>query len=198
MFLLLFFLIFVSIFVFLFLIFDFVFVFVFSILVFVFVFVLFSFLPFVFLIVVFVFYFWFVLVFVFFVLIFLFSVPFIFCFGLIFNIVWTVLKITFKKRLKGRINKSISFLSSEASRKLVWSTPKTRPRLASFVVNNFESYVVIEIRFNSFCAYLQQPNLKLDVDVYECSSNVPSLSKSVYRLSIYTLQRSTVQTNMVT
>ena len=62
------------------------------------------------------------------------------------------------------------------------------PRLASFVVNNsVESYVVIEIRFNSFCAYLQQPDLKLDVDVDECSSNVSSLSKSVHRLSIYTL-----------
>ena len=60
-----------------------------------------------------------------------------------------------------------------------------QPTAARF--NNFMWYIVIEIRFNSFCAYLQQPNLKLDVDVDvdECSSNVPSLSKSVHRLSIY-------------
>ena len=55
----------------------------------------------------------------------------------------------------------------------------------NMIVNNFELYIVIEIRFNSFCAYLQQANLKLDVEVDECSSNVPSLEKCAQIIHIY-------------
>ena len=78
-----------------------------------------------------------------------------------------------------------------------WSNPKFTFALVAkqvfvrnywyenMIVNNFESYIVIEIRFNLFCAYLQQPNLKLDVDVHECSSNVPSLEKRAQIIYIY-------------
>ena len=64
---------------------------------------------------------------------------------------------------------------------------------------NFESYIVIEIRFNSFCAYLQQPNLKLDVDVDECSFSLKNVHKIIYIHQLVSNvnrsdQRSTVQT----
>ena len=66
-------------------------------------------------------------------------------------------------------------------------------------VINFESYIVIEIRFNSFCAYLQQPNLKLDVDVDECSFSLKNVHKIIYIHQLVSNvnrsdQRTTVQT----